>query len=536
MENHSGDSVFDAGKPGEDRLPVHEPPAESLPDGKASPEPQPPHELNATGPPKGKSGTPGEEPPEPAAPEATDPAGRRPRDLHASHRTTVRNGPPGDPQGDPPSSSPGDPCGNPPGDPPGDPPDDPLTGPAPEEPAVSDLPIEEPPPAILVGSGPSAPFGIYVRQDALEDLRSWAEDSPHGRAGLLVGYRKQSSGGMYILITGVVEAAHAEFRPTSVRLTHESWRHMTRVQSRLHPGTHSLGWFHTHQKGVGRLSAYEEFVHQVNFGSPWQVALVTGDSPSTMRFFVWRESDLVPVEQFHVFAAPDTSSKAPAKGTSKTGTKASAKAPSRKPEAQDNRRPAPGRLPTSNAEDFPPDIPQLRFLRPRRAQPRPENPLSSGLARSVMALVVAAFLAVLSPIIVSRGLETRTRTASELELELERLRSETGSLEEQVAQAWERIEASGRLATPGSAARTQPPRTDAGRTDAGSNAPSTGSPLSTYIVRPGDTLWGISNRLLGDGRSYQRIAETNRSRVLDPDYIRPGWKLEVPLNSQSRTR
>lgn len=54
-------------------------------------------------------------------------------------------------------------------------------------------------------------------------------------------------------------------------------------------------------------------------------------------------------------------------------------------------------------------------------------------------------------------------------------------------------------------------------------------------VRPGDTLWGITTRLLPPGstpaavdRGWRRIARANADRLPDPDLILPGTRLRVP--------
>lgn len=47
-----------------------------------------------------------------------------------------------------------------------------------------------------------------------------------------------------------------------------------------------------------------------------------------------------------------------------------------------------------------------------------------------------------------------------------------------------------------------------------------------YTVKPGDSLWGIAQRELGNGDRYKEITEING---LDPDkYIYPGQKLKLP--------
>ena len=56
-----------------------------------------------------------------------------------------------------------------------------------------------------------------------------------------------------------------------------------------------------------------------------------------------------------------------------------------------------------------------------------------------------------------------------------------------------------------------------------------------YRVREGDALWLIARRTLGDGSRWPEIWRANAgrpmadgSRFLDPDEIRPGWRLRLP--------
>ena len=49
-----------------------------------------------------------------------------------------------------------------------------------------------------------------------------------------------------------------------------------------------------------------------------------------------------------------------------------------------------------------------------------------------------------------------------------------------------------------------------------------------YIVQPGDTLERIATKWLGDAAQWSRVFEANRSRIKDPNLIKPGLKLIIP--------
>lgn len=50
----------------------------------------------------------------------------------------------------------------------------------------------------------------------------------------------------------------------------------------------------------------------------------------------------------------------------------------------------------------------------------------------------------------------------------------------------------------------------------------------TYTVQSGDTLSGISKRLLGNAGDYMKIFNANRDQLTDPDKIQPGQVLKIP--------
>lgn len=56
------------------------------------------------------------------------------------------------------------------------------------------------------------------------------------------------------------------------------------------------------------------------------------------------------------------------------------------------------------------------------------------------------------------------------------------------------------------------------------------------VVRPGDTLWGIAERVLGDGRRWSEILTANREEVESPHRLRPGTVLRVPTRGRRSDR
>ncbi len=56
-----------------------------------------------------------------------------------------------------------------------------------------------------------------------------------------------------------------------------------------------------------------------------------------------------------------------------------------------------------------------------------------------------------------------------------------------------------------------------------------GKPLVELItVQPGNTLWGISQRMMGEGTMYVQLFEANRDKIRDPDLIYPGQVFSIP--------
>jgi nucleoid-associated protein YgaU len=58
---------------------------------------------------------------------------------------------------------------------------------------------------------------------------------------------------------------------------------------------------------------------------------------------------------------------------------------------------------------------------------------------------------------------------------------------------------------------------------------SSGASSRTYTVKAGDTLSKIAKEHLGDANAYTKIFDANRDQLSDPDKIKPGQVLKLPL-------
>lgn len=50
-----------------------------------------------------------------------------------------------------------------------------------------------------------------------------------------------------------------------------------------------------------------------------------------------------------------------------------------------------------------------------------------------------------------------------------------------------------------------------------------------HVVKRGDTLWAIAEKIYGNGSLYTRIVRANPTQISDPDRIHPGQVLRIPV-------
>jgi nucleoid-associated protein YgaU len=71
------------------------------------------------------------------------------------------------------------------------------------------------------------------------------------------------------------------------------------------------------------------------------------------------------------------------------------------------------------------------------------------------------------------------------------------------------------------------PQAQAVGTSGSSGASAGGS--RTYTVKAGDTLSKIAKEHLGDANGYMKIFDANKDQLSDPDKIKPGQVLKIPV-------
>jgi nucleoid-associated protein YgaU len=60
-------------------------------------------------------------------------------------------------------------------------------------------------------------------------------------------------------------------------------------------------------------------------------------------------------------------------------------------------------------------------------------------------------------------------------------------------------------------------------------AQTVGTSGKTYTVKTGDTLSKIAREHLGDANAYMKIFNANKDQLSDPDKIKPGQVLKLPV-------
>ncbi|HOT28921.1 MAG TPA: LysM peptidoglycan-binding domain-containing protein [Candidatus Ozemobacteraceae bacterium] len=120
--------------------------------------------------------------------------------------------------------------------------------------------------------------------------------------------------------------------------------------------------------------------------------------------------------------------------------------------------------------------------------------------------------------------------------ELTKSVDELTSLLDQLTKMIDQLEQAAGTRTPGDSTPTPPTAPTTSTTPASdSTAQAASSGGGTYTVVPGDSLWKIASRYLGNGARYWDLVEANKDKypslAKNPNLIYPGWELTIPGTS-----
>jgi nucleoid-associated protein YgaU len=73
------------------------------------------------------------------------------------------------------------------------------------------------------------------------------------------------------------------------------------------------------------------------------------------------------------------------------------------------------------------------------------------------------------------------------------------------------------------------PEAKADFSDARSTLTSTADEATIYEVQAGNNLSKIAKHFYGNGNEWNAIFEANRDQLTDPDYVKPGQMLKIPV-------
>lgn len=363
-----------------------------------------------------------------------------------------------------------------------------------------------PEPNYLVGSD-RVPVRVFLRRSAWDEIEAFAAGPDNDeRGGLLVGHPYADDSGPYIIIEGAVPAHAVLSDPGGLTFTQQAWDDMeSRVNERF-PTEFVVGWFHTRPDAGTSLTGFDRFTAHRYFPEWWQLTYIIDPVRQRQRIYMWHEGELRSLPGFWVCESDEDAS---------TGGLASAAVAAAASEAM--------------------------------AADATETRRTSTIALAFVGVLL--LLAALVPwpgslLSLNRVLQQQAADTQLLVGELERLRDHHRMLQQAVAILEEETDPSDEASLPdGSVGQvdalgedgveeiaetapvmeTSPPDSDI--FSSGPNVLST----SGYVVRTGDTLWDISERLLGDPYAYIRVALQNE--LDDPNLILPGWELKLPASA-----
>lgn len=365
-------------------------------------------------------------------------------------------------------------------------------------------PGEAPGSTYLIGSADVA-LRVFLRRSAWNTIADFTADTHRPRGGILVGRIAADDVGPFIVIEGAIPAHTARPTGDGIAFAKQTWRELEQAKQSAFPDLLVVGWFHAHPGTGVALSGYDRLNAHRFFSEWWQLTYVIDQVRHRQAVYCWREGELKSLPGLWIWDENMGAEGEPAVAAAVDEQNEEYAATARS-------------IDSDGAERI------WEAITGRRR----------GAVAVFAALCLAFSLWAVTPLPGSlhwlkRQLDGYAAEAEQLQLELEHLRERHVQLNNELTRAEEqprRTLAASEQVTDGP---TQPlPET---RPESTGPFPTARAPVSThpnpgYVVRTGDTLWSISERLLGDPHAFWRLVELND--INDPDLILPGWQLTLP--------
>jgi proteasome lid subunit RPN8/RPN11 len=325
---------------------------------------------------------------------------------------------------------------------------------------------------------------VYLSLSAFDYIDDYARsDTNKEIGGFLLGNYTGEKDNFRVWVEAAVEASYTETSGSGLRFTHRTWEHVVKIRDRDYPGCRIIGWFHTHP-GVGTyISKSDLFMHEVFFDSFWQVSYVIDPLSREHAFYGWDKYNRLAPISFKLEGEPLY-------------------------------------IALTKEERFKKDKEQ-------KLKKKKKNDFL-GVGKTAAAFVGLILVFYLLNYYVFLFPQKEAILDLQLELEnknelIEALQDENNELTKLFGpdEAVEPVdEDSDGINNDEDNRDNRSPSPDSGTADSGAGR--------TYTVGEGDTLWRISDRLLGNGSRYQEIAELNG---IEPPYaVDPGTVLKIPAN------
>jgi proteasome lid subunit RPN8/RPN11 len=233
-----------------------------------------------------------------------------------------------------------------------------------------------------------------------------------------------------------------------------------------HPGSRIVGWYHSHPGSGVAFSDYDRRMHTALFGEPFTMALVVDPVAERMAWFGWNIGQLWPV---------------PGKGPGPVA-RAPVSTPGRTFRASVAALVAAGIIAGGAGA----------YLAGREFAPQPDRETVRELRRQ---------------------LAGEDAQIDRLRGDLDRAKSDLAASQDRVRSAESTLDATRRALAE---ARQKLAEARQART-------------FRYRIQPEDTLWDLARTFLGDGHKWPQILRANTSRITDPDRLRIGQVIDIPL-------